>query len=174
MTVQLYKTFVLPDGSKRKVRFTGKTRKEAERKRDAAIRELMRGQLSFDSRMTVARYAEGYIERRCWDWLLNRMDIAAGAQLYRNQITQHSMIGRDLTPYYLRHTYRTNLAEWGVNPLVAAYWMGHAEGDDITDIGYAHLTPAMIEQAASIVEQASRNKKGTFQQEKTSVSADDF
>ena len=88
--------------------------------------------------------------RNRWHSFLRRMDLAAGAKTYRNKIVQHSMIGQDLTPYYLRHTYRTNLAEAGVNPLVSAYWMGHSDRG-VNDIGYAHLTEQMIAEAVEIL-----------------------
>ena len=87
-----------------------------------------------------------------WKRFLNRMDLFYGAQTYRNQIILHApQIGQDLRHYYLRHTFRTNLAEWGINPLVAAYWMGHSDAA-VNDIGYATVTPRMIKAAAQKAE----------------------
>lgn len=101
-----------------------------------------------------------FLERR-WRRFLNRMDLLSGAETYRNQIIIHSPnIGRDLTAYYLRHTYRTNLAEWEVNPLVAAYWMGH-DDSRINDIGYASVTQKMIRAAIDIVNREEEKRVNT-------------
>lgn len=88
--------------------------------------------------------------KRRWAAFFNRMDIRAGAKTYRNKIVQHSALGQDIKAYFLRHTYRTNLAECGVSQLVAAHWMGHSEAG-VNDVGYAHVTDQMLRDAYGVM-----------------------
>lgn len=82
-----------------------------------------------------------------WSSLMRQMDIAAGAQTYRNQIIIHSpSLGQDLTPYNLRHTYATQLAEKGVDPKTAQYLLGHSDISVTMNI-YTHVTDKMLEEA---------------------------
>ena len=79
------------------------------------------------------------------------MDIEAGAALYRNKVIIHSPnIGQDLTPYYLRHTYATDLAERGVPLKTAQYLLGHATIAMTAQI-YTHVTTAMIDDARALI-----------------------
>lgn len=82
-----------------------------------------------------------------WKSLLREMDLLAGAQTYRNKIIIHSdAIGQDLTPYNLRHTYATELAEKGVPLKTAQYLLGHTDIKVTSNI-YTHVTEKMIEDA---------------------------
>lgn len=82
---------------------------------------------------------------KSWHSFLREMDLAAGAKTYRNKIIIHA-IAQDITPYNLRHTYCTDLAERGVDLKTAQYLMGHSDIRMTADI-YTHVTPAMIEAA---------------------------
>lgn len=63
--------------------------------------------------------------RRAWNSFYRLMQIEAGAELYRNKIQIFAEgIGRDLTPYYLRHTYATMLAENNVKINELPYFQG--------------------------------------------------
>ena len=56
------------------------------------------------------------------------------------------VIGEDLKPYNLRHTYATELAEKGVPLKTAQYLLGHADIRITANI-YTHITEKMIEEA---------------------------
>ena len=91
--------------------------------------------------MTEHRYTKS------WQSFLREMDILAGAQTYRNKIIIHSNdIGQDLTPYNLRHTYATTLAEKGVEIKTAQYLLGHSDIRVTMNI-YTHITEKMINDA---------------------------
>jgi len=82
-----------------------------------------------------------------WSSLMRQMDLAGGAQTYRNQIIIHSPhLGQDLTPYNLRHTYATQLAEKGVDIKTAQYLLGYSDISVTMNI-YTHVTEKMIEDA---------------------------
>ena len=82
-----------------------------------------------------------------WSSLMREMELAAGAQTYRNQIIIHAPdIGQDLTPYNLRHTYATQLAEKGVPLKTAQYLLGHTDITVTSNI-YTHVTEKMIDEA---------------------------
>ena len=84
---------------------------------------------------------------RVWKTLLREMEIKAGAKLYRNKIIMYSgHIGQDLTPYNLRHTYATELAEKGVPIKTAQYLLGHSDIRVTANI-YTHITEKLIEEA---------------------------
>ena len=51
--------------------------------------------------------------RRLWTGFKRDLDIAMGAEVYRNQIVR-SVVAPDLTPYCLRHTFCTDLQRAGV------------------------------------------------------------
>lgn len=86
---------------------------------------------------------------KSWGSLVRMMDIAAGAKLYRNKIIMHAL-DQDLTPYNLRHTYATDLAEKGVDLKTAQYLLGHSDIRVTANI-YTHVTKKMIENAAEII-----------------------
>lgn len=82
---------------------------------------------------------------RAWHSFLRAMDICAGAETSRNKIIIHA-IDQNITPYYLRHTYCTELAEKGVDLKTAQYLMGHSD-IRITAGIYTHVTDSMLEVA---------------------------
>lgn len=86
---------------------------------------------------------------RGWDYIKRLMDIEAGAELYRNQIIK-SVIDTAISPYYLRHTYCTRLAEAGVPLKTAQYLMGHASIEMTADI-YTHITPKLLAESESLI-----------------------
>lgn len=73
---------------------------------------------------------------RLWGAVLRAMDIAMGAELYRNQIVR-SVIVDDLVPYCLRHTFCTDLQRAGVPINIAKELMGHADISTTANI-YTH------------------------------------
>jgi len=88
---------------------------------------------------------------KSWHSLLRMMDIAAGAKLYRNKIIVH-VLAQDLTPYSLRHTYATDLAEKGVDLKTAQYLLGHNDIRVTANI-YTHITQKMIDTARELINQ---------------------
>lgn len=91
--------------------------------------------------------------KRGWSSFLREMDIAAGAKLYRNKVVEH-VIDQSLTPYYLRHTYATNLAEKGIDMKTAQYLLGHSDIKMTAQI-YTHVTDKMLETARMKINQES-------------------
>ena len=73
------------------------------------------------------------------------MDILAGAKTYRNQIIE-PMIDPKISPYYLRHTYCTRLAEEQVDIKVAQYLMGHYSIEMTSKI-YTHVNAKILHNA---------------------------
>ena len=81
---------------------------------------------------------------RAWKAILNLMDLEMGAKTYRNKIIpESSVVDRDITPYYLRHTYCSMLAENGVDIKTAQYFMGHSDISVTANI-YQHVTEKMF------------------------------
>ncbi len=83
--------------------------------------------------------------QRHWHSIMRQMDIAAGAELYRNKIIIHAL-EQDITPHSLRHTYATSLAEKGVHLKAAQYLLGHSDIRTTARI-YTHVTNTIIEDA---------------------------
>ncbi len=84
---------------------------------------------------------------KAWHSFHRLMDIEGGAKTYRNEVIVHSpIVGQDLTPYYLRHTYATNLAENGIDIKTAQYLLGHSDISMTAQI-YTHVTPKMLDAA---------------------------
>ena len=88
-----------------------------------------------------------------WRSVMRQMDILAGAKLYRNKIIIHSL-SQDLTPYNLRHTYATDLAENGVDIKTAQYLLGHSDIRVTANI-YTHVTNNMINNARDAINRVS-------------------
>lgn len=83
--------------------------------------------------------------QRAWSSFLREMDITAGAKLYRNKVIEHA-IDQSITPYYLRHTYATSLAENSIDMKTAQYLLGHSSIEMTAHI-YTHVTNRMLETA---------------------------
>ena len=80
--------------------------------------------------------------KRLWSSFYRELDIAMGAQLYRNQIIKTSL--RDgITPHALRHTFATDLFEMGVDLKTAQYLLGHADIKTTANI-YTHMRDEML------------------------------
>ena len=89
--------------------------------------------------------------KRSWQSILNFMDIEMGAKTYRNKILPDtSVVDRNITPYYLRHTYCSMLAENGVDIKTAQYFMGHSNISVTANI-YQHVTQKMFNAGAEKV-----------------------
>lgn len=80
--------------------------------------------------------------RRLWTGFKRDLDIAMGAEVYRNQIIR-SVVAPDLTPYCLRHTFCTDLQRAGVPLNVAKELMGHADIQTTANI-YTHRDSATL------------------------------
>ena len=87
------------------------------------------------------------VQKKRWAFFFNRMQVSAGAELYRNKIVSFSLkVGQDITPYYLRHTYCTNLVYVGIPEIVAMKWMGHDDPNMIRKI-YSHVNEKIMKQS---------------------------
>lgn len=87
--------------------------------------------------------------RRLWSSFQRELDIEMGAELYRNKIVSH-VLDQKVTPYYLRHTYATNLFEIGIDLKTAQYLLGHADIKTTANI-YTHFTDKAAERAGEII-----------------------
>ena len=62
------------------------------------------------------------------------------------KISEQAMLAPEITPYYLRHTYATTLAEMGVDMKTAQYLLGHSN-ISVTAKIYTHVSDKMLESA---------------------------
>ncbi len=83
--------------------------------------------------------------KRAWKSFYRLVDIEAGAKVKQNQVIIHA-IPQDITPYYLRHTYATKLAELGVDIKTAQYLLGHTDIKMTANI-YTHVSNKMFDEA---------------------------
>lgn len=83
--------------------------------------------------------------KRAWKSVMRHMQIAAGAESYRNELISFP-VDQSITPYYLRHTYATKLAEAGVDIKTAQYLLGHSDIKMTANI-YTHVTAGLIKMA---------------------------
>ena len=78
-------------------------------------------------------HATGVAADNWWDSYMRQCHIAAGAQLYRNQVQLHtSPFSSIITPHFLRHTYATDIYAAGVDEIAQRIFLGHSS-KDITD-----------------------------------------
>lgn len=59
------------------------------------------------------------------------------------RIAENAKLNSDITPYYLRHTYATSLAEKGIDMKTAQYLLGHATIAMTAEI-YTHVSKKMM------------------------------
>lgn len=95
---------------------------------------------------------------RLWKSFKRAMDIAMGAEVYRNQIVE-SKIAPDLTPYCLRHTFATDCARAGV-PLETVRWLlGHADISTTANI-YQHRDDTTLRAGMALLDGAGGKDGG--------------
>lgn len=87
-----------------------------------------------------------------------RGQIGDSAKLKRNKHVVKAL-DMSLTPYYLRHTYCTNLAEAGVPLRTAMALMGHSDIKMTARI-YTHVTDKMLGDAIKLVDAADGSGAG--------------
>jgi len=80
--------------------------------------------------------------KRLWGSFHRSLDIAMGAELYRNQIRKSSLRA-GITPHALRHTYATDLFEMGIDLKTAQYLLGHSDIKTTANI-YTHMRSEML------------------------------
>ncbi|MDR2615798.1 MAG: site-specific integrase [Oscillospiraceae bacterium] len=100
------------------------------------------------ARKSGLRHTESSL-RSYWKSFKRELDIAMGAELYRNKIVK-SVVAEDLVPYCLRHTYCTDLEDAGVPINIARYLMGHAD-IKTTSRRYTHTTDYAIGEARDMM-----------------------
>jgi integrase len=93
--------------------------------------------------------------QRKWNSFKRDLDIAMGAEVYRNQIIK-SVVADDLTPYCLRHTFCTDLEAAGVPINVAKVLMGHSDITVTANI-YTHKNQPILHK--EIAKLGGSNKK---------------
>ena len=89
--------------------------------------------------------------RNAWHSFFREMQLLAGAKTYRHQITINAPdIGEDITPYCLRHTYATRLAEKQIDIKVAMKLMGHTSPDMLMQV-YQHVSETLETRARQAI-----------------------
>jgi len=87
--------------------------------------------------------------RKLWHSFHRETDIIMGAELYRNKIITN-VLPMEVTAYYLRHTFATDLFEMGVDLKTAQYLLGHADIKTTANI-YTHFMGRSLERAEDII-----------------------
>lgn len=95
--------------------------------------------------------------RRLWTGFKRELDIAMGAELYRNKVVK-SVVAEDLVPYCLRHTFCTDLEGAGVAINVAKELMGHSDIQTTANI-YTHKNSRTMHEGISLLD-GSGGKSG--------------
>ena len=130
--------------------------------RDIPLREPFLSDLkvakkaAFDPVFTQPTTGKRHTEEsmRClWENFIRNLDISCGAKLYRSKIII-SAIAPDLVPYCLRHTYGTDLQDYGVPINLAKYLMGHSDISVTANI-YTHTTEKAIQEVADKINRKS-------------------
>ena len=85
-----------------------------------------------------------------WANVCREMNIAMGAEVYRNQLVTHPLAD-DFTMYNLRHTYCTDLERIGVPINIASRLMGHSN-IGITSKVYTHASTEALETARRLID----------------------
>ena len=113
------------------------------------LAEAIKGKKPYDPVFTQKtndrRHTESSL-RKSWLNFLRTMDIAMGAPVKNHKILK-SIIAPDLCPYYLRHTYCTDLEIAGVPINVACRLMGHSD-ISVTAKIYTHGAEKTLQAAA--------------------------
>ena len=78
------------------------------------------------------------------------LNISMGCQVYRNKLVPPYPLAADFVPYYLRHTFCTDLQKKGVDIRAAQKLMGHADIQTTANI-YTHQDDDTILQAAALM-----------------------
>ena len=92
--------------------------------------------------------------RRAWRSFKNLMLLKSGVPTYRNKIdpilSEQCSIN-EITPYYLRHTFATILAENNIPLKTAQYFLGHANISMTANI-YTHVSDQLIKQGYNLID----------------------
>lgn len=89
---------------------------------------------------------------RAAERLKRSMNLSMGCKTYRNALIPPYPLAADFVPYYLRHTYCTNLAKAGVDVRTAQKLMGHSSIQITANI-YTHIDQSQIRKAANLINQ---------------------
>ncbi|MDD4591705.1 MAG: site-specific integrase [Parabacteroides sp.] len=99
--------------------------------------------------------------RILWNNFKREMNIAAGCEVYRNQVLPPYRIADDLVPYCYRHTFCTDLEAAGVSINEASRLMGHKD-IRVTSKIYTHYSQESFDRVALLMDnyQNTRNNPG--------------
>ena len=92
--------------------------------------------------------------QRAFKNLCREMNIAMGAEVYRNKLVPPLPLAEDLVPYCLRHTYCTNLCRSCVDIRIAQHLMGHSDIKLTANI-YTHADNSDVVHAAELLSKSS-------------------
>lgn len=87
--------------------------------------------------------------KRLWHSFHREVDLAMGAETYRNKIKVHAF-SMEVTPYYLRHTCCTDWFEMGLDLKTVQYLMGHSDIKTTANI-YTHFMEKSLKKAGDII-----------------------
>lgn len=83
--------------------------------------------------------------------LRREMNLSMGCKTYRNKLVAPFPLAPDFVPYFLRHTYCTDLQKKGVDVRTAQYLMGHADISITANI-YTHIDMDQVKTAAALID----------------------
>ena len=115
----------------------------------AILKELQKGKTPFDYVFTQDsgnRHTKTSI-RQMWRSLVRLINIDMGCKVVRGEVLKPYRLDENLSPYYLRHTYCTDLQAAGVPIDVARRLMGHSNISTTSKI-YTHDSPEAFKAAA--------------------------
>ncbi|WP_251616998.1 tyrosine-type recombinase/integrase [Senimuribacter intestinalis] len=89
--------------------------------------------------------------KRCFHHLKRDMNIYMGCEVYRNELIPPLPLADDFIPYYLRHTFCTDLQKVDIDIRTAQYLMGHSDITMTANI-YTHTDCHMLISAAKKIQ----------------------
>lgn len=85
-----------------------------------------------------------------WKSFINALNIEMGCQSFKGKAVPPYRAAEDLVPYYLRHTFCTELRDLGVDITIAKDLMGHSDISTTAKI-YTHSTDEAVEKARALM-----------------------
>lgn len=88
--------------------------------------------------------------KKMWHSFHRDVDLLMGVKTYRNKLIEPHMFSAEVTPYYLRHTYATDLFEMGIDLKTAQYLLGHADIETTANI-CTHFMEKSLDKAGNTI-----------------------
>ncbi len=96
--------------------------------------------------------------RQMWDTFKRHLNIEMGCETFKGMVIPPYRVAYDLIPYFLRHTYCTDLEIAGVRIEIACRLMGHSS-IEVTRKIYTHKSVETFEEAAEAMNRLNKKRK---------------